>query len=80
MLRWAAPQDRLSIEDLSDGRIPKYGTPGFAVLDARASLRIGQCLKLALLVQNLLDTPYRYHGSAVNGPSRGVVLQMQGTL
>ena len=73
-LRWAAPQDRLAIADYSDGRIPKYGTPGFAVLDLRANLRIENDLSVGLVLENVFDSPYRYHGSSINGPGRGVLL------
>ncbi len=72
-LRWAAPQDRLAIADYSDGRIPKYGTPGFAVLDLRASARIEQDLSVGVVLENVFDSPYRYHGSSINGPGRGVL-------
>jgi len=72
-LRWAAAQDRLAIADYSDGRIPKYGTPGFAVLDLRASARIEQDLSIGVVVENVFDSPYRYHGSSINGAGRGVV-------
>ncbi len=73
-LRWAAPQDRLAIADYSDGRIPKYGTPGFAVLDLRANLRIENDLSMGIVFENVFDSPYRYHGSSINGPGRGFIL------
>lgn len=73
-LRWAAPQDRLAIADYSDGRIPKYGTPGFAVLDLRADLRIDNDLSMGIVFENVFDSPYRYHGSSINGPGRGCIL------
>jgi iron complex outermembrane receptor protein/hemoglobin/transferrin/lactoferrin receptor protein len=72
-LRWAAPQDRLAIADYSDGRIPKYGTPGFVVLDLRASARIENDLSVGVVLENVFDSPYRYHGSSINGPGRGVI-------
>ena len=72
-LRWAAEQDRLAIADYSDGRIPKYGTPGFAVLDLRASARIERDLSVSVVLENVFDSPYRYHGSSINGPGRGVI-------
>jgi len=73
-LRWAAAQERLAISDLSDARIPAGGTPGFAVCDLRASYRLRDLLLVSLALENLFDTAYRYHGSSVNGPGRGVVL------
>lgn len=76
-LQWAAEQTRLSISDYSDGRIPRYGTPGFAVLHLRASYRVGRDLIVAAVVENLFDSPYRMHGSSVNGAGRGVMLQLE---
>jgi iron complex outermembrane receptor protein/hemoglobin/transferrin/lactoferrin receptor protein len=73
-LRWAATQERLAIADLSDARIPKGGTPGFAVLDLRASYRLRDLLLVSVAFENVFDSAYRYHGSAVNGPGRGLVL------
>ncbi|MDD5305840.1 MAG: TonB-dependent receptor [Deltaproteobacteria bacterium] len=73
-LRWAAAQDRLAIADLSDARIPEGGTPGFAVMDLRAGYRRGDLFLLSIALENVFDSAYRYHGSAVNGPARGLVL------
>jgi iron complex outermembrane receptor protein/hemoglobin/transferrin/lactoferrin receptor protein len=79
-LRWAAAQTRLAVADRSDARIPLGGTPGFAVVDARLSYRRGELLMVALVAENLFDTPYRYHGSSVNGPSRSLSLSLEGAL
>lgn len=76
-LRWATLQDRLAIADYSDGRIPKYGTPGFAVLDLRLGYQVGEHIVVSALVENVLDAPYRYHGSSINGPGRGLVLSLK---
>lgn len=76
-LQWAAAQHRLALADYSDGRIPKYGTPGFAVVHLRASYRLGRKVSVAAVVENLFDTPYRFHGSSVNGAGRGVLLQLE---
>jgi iron complex outermembrane receptor protein/hemoglobin/transferrin/lactoferrin receptor protein len=75
-LRWAAKQDRLALADLSDTRIPYGGTPGFAVLDLRASYRTAG-LALHAVFENLLDAAYRYHGSSVNGAGRGFILSVE---
>jgi outer membrane receptor protein involved in Fe transport len=75
-VRWAALQDRLAIADRSDARIPLGGTPGFVVVDLRVSYRLATTLTVAGVVENLLDAAYRYHGSSVNGPGRGVVLSL----
>ncbi|MBL8916181.1 MAG: TonB-dependent receptor [Archangium sp.] len=71
VLRWAARQDRLAIADLSDPRIPLGGTPGYAVVDLRASLRLPPFV-LSLVFENLADAPWRAHGSSVNGAARGL--------
>jgi iron complex outermembrane receptor protein/hemoglobin/transferrin/lactoferrin receptor protein len=73
-LRFAALQDRLALADVADERIPAGGTPGFAVFDLRVSYRVEEALLLSLAFENVLDSAYRYHGSSVNGPGRGVVL------
>ena len=72
-LRWAGAQTRLAVADLSDARIPLGGTPGYAVVDLRASVRFSAVL-LTMVMENLLDTPWRAHGSSINGPGRGVML------
>lgn len=79
-LRWAKAQTRLAIADRADARIPLGGTPGFAVFDARISYRSGRILTAALVAENLLDTPYRYHGSSVNGPGQGIVFSVEGSM
>ncbi|MCP4602869.1 MAG: TonB-dependent receptor [Proteobacteria bacterium] len=73
-LRWAALQKRLALSDISDERIPKGGTPGFAVLDLSVSYRLMDKLFMSIVFENVFDTAYRYHGSSVNGPGRGAVL------
>lgn len=79
-MRWALRQDRLAITDRSDARIPLGGTPGFAVFDARAGVRLRRELLVALVVENLADAAYRTHGSSINGPGRGVLLQLEAGL
>lgn len=79
-LRWALKQDRLSIADQSDSRIPVGGTPGFYVLDLRAGYRMGKRLVFGAIFENITDQAYRYHGSSVNGPGRGVIFSMEANL
>jgi iron complex outermembrane receptor protein/hemoglobin/transferrin/lactoferrin receptor protein len=76
-VRWATLQDRLAIADYSDGRIPKYGTPGFAILDLRLGYSFREHISLSAVIENLLDAPYRYHGSSINGPARGLSLVLK---
>jgi iron complex outermembrane receptor protein/hemoglobin/transferrin/lactoferrin receptor protein len=71
-LRWALRQTRLALNDFSDLRIPLGGTPGFAVVDLRVSYRFQEKLLLALVLENLFDSAYRYHGSSINGPGRSL--------
>jgi iron complex outermembrane receptor protein/hemoglobin/transferrin/lactoferrin receptor protein len=79
-LRWAAAQQRLSTTDYADARIPRYGTPGFAVLDARCGYRVQRDLVVAVVFENVTNAAYRYHGSAINGPGRGVILSVEAGL
>ncbi len=79
-LRWATLQDRLAPTDRSDERIPRGGTPGFAVLDARAGWRMGRELVLSVLAENVTDAAHRYHGSSINGPGRGVIFSFEAGL
>jgi outer membrane receptor protein involved in Fe transport len=79
-LRWALLQDRLAPTDRGDARIPEGGTPGFLVLDLRAGFRFGDRLLLAAVLENLGNAPYRYHGSSVNGPGRGLIVNLEGSL
>ncbi len=76
-LQWATAQDRLSLSDYCDSRIPKYGTPGFAVVSARAGYRFGKYGMVSIVGENLANSPYRFHGSSVNGAGRGVMFQME---
>ncbi len=73
-LRWALAQDRLAITDLSDPRIPPGGTPGYAVVDLRASYKVQPWLGLNLVAENLGDVVYRHHGSSLNGPGRSLIV------
>ncbi len=76
-LRWAGAQDRLALADEADIRIPFGGTPGFVLWDLRAGYRLDPHLLIAMVVENVLDSPYRYHGSSVNGASRSLNLAIE---
>ena len=73
--RWALPQNRLSIGDIADARIPAGGTPGFSVVDLRVNWRV-KPIEIHLLLENLLDERYRYHGSSVFGAGRSIALRL----
>lgn len=80
-VRWALAQDRLAPTDLNDPRIPLGGTPGYAVFDLRAGWGMEERrLVFAAVLENVFDAAYRVHGSAVNGPGRGVLLSMEAGL
>ncbi len=79
-VRWATLQDRLAIADRADRRIPQGGTPGFTVLDLRAGYRYKRNIVVAMVLENVGDAAYRYHGSSVNGPGRSVTLNVEGGL
>ncbi len=74
-LRWARLQDRLAPQDVADVRIPIGGTPGYMVFDLRAGYRLDPYFATALVFENVGDTPWRAHGSSVNGPGRSVMLE-----
>lgn len=76
-LRWATAQTRLALADRVDARIPRGGTPGFAVFDIRAGYRFDPHLLLGLVFENVGDAPYRYHGSSINGPGRGLMVNFE---
>ena len=71
----AAKADKLSAEDERDTqRIPRGGTPGYAVFTARTGSRITDSLSLSLAAENIMDEDYRIHGSGLNEPGRNFVL------
>ena len=74
---WALAQTRLAPTDRSDARIPFGGTPGFAVLDLRAGLRVANHFVVAAVLENVFDAAYRYHGSSINGPGRSVIVSVE---
>lgn len=67
--------DKLSASDKRDTqRVPPGGTPGYAILNARAGARLLRHLTLNLSLENIMDTDYRVHGSGVNEPGRNLIL------
>ena len=76
-MRWAQAQDRLSFGDINDKRVPPGGTPGHVVFDLRAGLRLGDQVSANAVLENLGDAAYRIHGSSVNGPGRGLLLNVE---
>jgi outer membrane receptor protein involved in Fe transport len=79
-LMWAAMQDRLALSDYKDADIPKYGTPGYAIVGLGASYRVRDWLRVFARVENVLDSPYRRHGSSLNGAGRNFRLRLEATV
>jgi outer membrane receptor protein involved in Fe transport len=79
-VRWAKLQDRLAPTDLRDARIPEGGTPGFVVLDLRAGYRMDRRFVTSMVLENVTDAAYRYHGSSVNSPGRGFIVALEAGL
>jgi hemoglobin/transferrin/lactoferrin receptor protein len=78
-LTWAQPQGQLTAADRRDPRLcasPERcsGTPGYAVLHARAGYRLNRHVAVTLGVQNLGNVTYVNHGSALAEP--GVSAQL----
>ena len=71
---FAAKANRLSDGDRRDTqRIPRGGTPGYAIATLRAGLMVTPDLTLNMAIENLFDEDYRIHGSGVNEPGRNVI-------
>lgn len=79
-VRWALPQRRLAPLDVADSRIPTGGTPGHAIFDARIGADLRDGLRATLVLENLLDSPHRVHGSGVDGAGRGAVVSIIGEI
>jgi outer membrane cobalamin receptor len=74
--RGALEQNRLALTDTSDARIPLGGTAGYLVLDARASLKLFSKTQVYVVFENIFDSPYRIHGSSINGAGRGLLISV----
>lgn len=69
-VRFAGRQDRLAAGDRGDHRIAPGGTSGWTVVDIDAGYRFGPRVELVGGIVNLLDEPYRTHGSGIDGQGR----------
>jgi outer membrane receptor protein involved in Fe transport len=65
---FAARQDRLSPEDLTDLRIPAGGTPGYGVFNLGLGYRPSGAQELTLTLENTANKKYKTHGSGVYAP------------
>lgn len=76
----AARADRLNTADRGDTqRIPPNGTPGYTLLQIRAGWQVLTNVTLMAGLDNLLDEPYRVHGSGSNEPGFGGTLGVKVT-
>ena len=76
-LQAAGKQNRLSLLDEIDARIPDDGTPGWATLNLRAGFRPHRKLAISIGATNLTDAQYKYHGSGVYAPGASVWLALE---
>lgn len=70
-VQWATAQDRLAVADYSDGRIPKYGTPGFAVMHLRGAYRWREISCSRSSSKTSSTRPGDSTGRVSTGPSAG---------
>ena len=68
-------QDRLNFQDISDGRIPDGGTPGYGTISLRYGTELKDNHLLRIELENILDKAYRVHGSGVDGAGFSANLQ-----
>ena len=79
-VRFATRQDRLSPRDQSDSRINPDGTPGWVTLNVRSSYDFGEGLIARVSLENVLDQPYREHGSGINAPGINAIFSIEASL
>jgi outer membrane receptor protein involved in Fe transport len=70
---FAGRQERLAGGDIDDNRIGPGGTPGWWIVSVNGGYTY--CwLRVSAELHNLLDRPYKTHGSGVYGPGRSIWL------
>ena len=79
---WIAMRDALRDANLepdaiSDPRIDPNGTDGWAALSLRAQRALGPTWTLTAALENVFDERYREHGSGIDAPGRGLVLELE---
>lgn len=72
--RYALSHARLSDAELQDFRINNNGTSAFAVFQLISNWQLSEQSVVRLTADNLFDTPYREHGSTLDGLGRNVTL------
>lgn len=73
---FAGSQERLSPRDRRDPRIDPRGTGGWLAVNLRARRQLAERLMLTVGVENIFDRRYREHGSGIDAPGRGVVVEL----
>ena len=76
-LRYAARQDRLSARDIGDVRIDPAGTAGWGILGLRVRWHRDDSWHVMAGIDNLLDKPYRNHGSGLDATGRNLFVNLQ---
>jgi outer membrane receptor protein involved in Fe transport len=75
--KFSGDQDRLSDRDIRDVRINPEGTAGWAILGAKATWMPNDVWAVDLIVDNLLDKPYRVHASGVDATGRNLAIAVR---
>ncbi len=78
--RFATAQNRLSPRDQTDPRINPDGTPGWATASLRIRWDIVPQVTARLLLENIFDKAYRYHGSGIDAPGIDVITSLEARL
>ncbi len=73
---FAGRQDRLSLDDLDDSRIPVGGTPGYAVLNLKGMLKFSH-FRVITGFDNIFDELYKTHGSGIYFAGRQITISLQ---
>jgi hemoglobin/transferrin/lactoferrin receptor protein len=74
--KYALRQNRLSLDDVDDDRIPVDGTPAWFTLNLQVNTTFSHNISASIGVENMLDRLYRVHGSGINGPARNVFMNL----
>ena len=74
---FATKQDRLSDGDIKDKRIPEGGTPGYFVTNLGANFKLYK-FNLMLVIENITNEKYKYHGSGVYESGRNYFVKFGG--
>jgi outer membrane receptor protein involved in Fe transport len=77
-LAFAADQDDLHPEDISDPRIHPDGTSGWATLNMDLGGRLNEAFDWSLGLHNILDERYRIHASGFDAPGFGLTFGLRG--